>query len=311
MSPRLDSYSLVSGSPEASRDLRLGGRWGAGQRAKNAAIRLCLTGLLGLADRLPAPLLYAVCRAVGRIVYWTARGLVRRALGRARLALPEAEARRVSRECFVNAGTTLATSLLLRRPRVSARQLVQIDTADRELLAEAGGAVVVSAHLGPFELVAPAVAELGLPTAIVVRESYDPGLDAHVDAHRNARGVTVIHRGDPGAGARIVRALRSERLVGVLPDLPARVESVCVSFLGAPSEMPVGPARIALAAGVPLLVACLRPLGAGPRFRLEVRRLDSNGQSPAELTQRVAKQLSEAILQAPAWWLWMAAAEPG
>ncbi|MBE7480072.1 MAG: lysophospholipid acyltransferase family protein [Polyangiaceae bacterium] len=310
MSPRLDSHSLAM-ARSVSRDLRLGGHWRWGQRLKNGAIRLCVIGLLGLADRLPERLLYSVCRAVGRLVYWTAPSLVRRARERVGLALPDAEVSRVVRECFLNAGTTLATSLLLRRPNVKASALVAIDAPARELLAGAGGAVVVSAHLGPFELVAPAVAELGLPTAIVVRESYDPALDAHVDAHRRARGVTVIHRGDPGAGARIVRALRSGQLVGVLPDLPARVESARVDFLGTPSEMPIGPARIALAAGVPLLAACLAPLGDGRRFRLEVSRIDPAGLSATTLTQRVANALSRAILLAPAWWLWMAAKGPG
>lgn len=296
--------------PSASRDLRLGGHWRWGQRLKNGAIRLCVLGLLGLADRLPERLLYSVCRTVGHLVYWTAPSLVRRARRRARMVLPEADARRVVRECFVNAGTTLATSLLLRRPNVEASALVAIDAPARELLKGAGGAVVVSAHLGPFELVAPAVTELGLPAAIVVRESYDPALDAHVDAHRRARRVTVIHRGDPGAGARIVRSLRSGQLVGMLPDLPARVASVGVDFLGTPTKMPIGPARVSLAAGVPLLAACLAPLGDGRRFRLEVSRIDPAGASAGALTQRVASHLSQAILQAPEWWLWMSAPGP-
>lgn len=290
----------------ATRDLRAGGRWSLAQAAKNAAIRLAIRALLALADRLPARVLFALCRGAAGWVRLAAPSLERRARDRARAALPEAEARRVARECFVNAGTSLAISLLLRRPGVRASSFVRIGEAAKRELADAAGAVVVSAHLGPFELVAPAVAELGLPTAIVVRESYDPELDVHVDAHRVSRGVTVIHRGDPGAAARIVRALRSGALLGVLPDLPARVASVPVDFLGERVALPSGPARVARSAEVPLLVCCLEPLAEAPGFSLAVSRLEPGNDSVERMTQRVATALSEAILRAPEWWLWMA-----
>lgn len=293
------------------RDARAGGRWTRRQWLKNAAIRGLVRGLLALADRLPAPLLLAACRALGRLTPWVAPALARRARHRAALALPADVAERATTSCFVNAGTSLAATLLLRRPQVRPSDWIEIDAAARRELEQAGGAVVVSAHLGPFELVAPAVAEAGLDPAVVVRESYDPGLDAHVDRHRLARGVTVIHRGRPGAGTRIVRSLRRGKLVGLLPDLPARVESVPVAFLGQTMAMPSGPARVARAARVPLLICTLAPLPGSDRFRLHVRRIDLPRGSLQAMTQRVASALSEAISAAPEWWLWMAAPSPG
>lgn len=295
----------------SDRDLRTGGRWTRGQRLKNAAIRGLVRGLLGLADRLPPWLLLATCRALGRVTPWVAPTLARRARARAASALPAHVAERVSAECFVNAGTTLASTLLLRRPEVRASEWVEVDADARRELERAGGAVIVSAHLGPFELVAPAVAEAGLSPAVVVRESYDPALDPHVDGHRLHRGVTVIHRGRPGASARLVRSLRRGQLVGLLPDLPARVETVPVDFLGQTTAMPVGPARVARAARVPLLVCTLVPRAASRRFRLEVQRIELSGGSLHAVTQRVADALSAAIYRAPAWWLWMAAAHAG
>ena len=285
--------------------------WGPRQRLKNALIRGAVVALLAVADRLPPRLLFAACRSVGRLLPWLAPGLARSARERARRSLPEAEAQRVARECFVNAGTSLAVTLLLRRPGARASSWVVIDDDARRELRRAGGAVVVSAPLGPFELVAPAVAELGLSPAVVVRESYDPALDSHVDAHRVAHGVAVIHRGRPGAAIRIVRALRSGQLVGVLPDLPTRVPSVSVEFLKQPHAMPAGPARLARAAGVPVLVCALEPLPGGRAFRLDVRRLADGDDCATRMTQRVADALSVAILRAPGWWLWMTAARAG
>lgn len=290
----------------AVRDVRVGGRWRAGQRLKNHAIRLCVAALLSVADRLPERALFAVCRGLGRLARRLFPALERRARARASRVLAAGRAGTVARECFANLGESLAWTLLLRRPSVVARAAVHIDSDARRALSRAGGALVVSAHLGPFEAIAPAVVELGLPAAIVVRESYDPALDALVDAHRLARGVEVIHRGDPGAGPRIVRALRNGKLVGVLPDLPARVESVPALFLGGVTSMPVGPARVAQRARVPLLICCLQPFVDRPGFRLDVSQIETAGITPETLTQRVADAISDAISRAPAWWPWMA-----
>jgi KDO2-lipid IV(A) lauroyltransferase len=284
----------------------MGGRWSPWQRAKNAVIRCLLVALLALADRLPARTLIPLGRLAGRLTALAAPKLRARALAAARRVFPEPVARQVARACFACAGESLATTLLLRRPGVCTEELLDVPEESRRLLQRAGGAVVVSAHLGPFELIAPALAALGLRTAIVVRESYDPKLDDLVDAHRRARGVTVIHRGDPGAGARIVRALRAGALVGLLPDLPARVASVPVDFLGARRRLPVGPARVAARAGTPLLSCWLAPRRDRTGFSLQVRAIERAGTGPPGTTQRVMAALEEAIRAQPEWWPWMA-----
>ncbi|MBK7581846.1 MAG: lysophospholipid acyltransferase family protein [Myxococcales bacterium] len=306
--------ALVSpsgGLPVRVRDQRLGERWSTWQRCKNAGIRAAVRCALGFTDHLPASTLRQLGRGLGRLVWWFSPGLRRRARERATDVMSDDEARRVAQRCFVNAGESLALSLLLRRPDVRASDFIDVAPAAEHALRCAGGAVVVSAHLGPFELIAPRVTELGLPTAVVVRESYDKDLDPHIDEHRLARGVTVIHRGRAGAPTRMVRALRTGRLLGVLADLPARVETTDVIFLGRRTLLPTGPARLALAAHVPLLVASLtRPTGSA-RFQLHVRRIDSENADAHVMTQRVVSALSEAISSGRDWWLWMAPGDPG
>jgi KDO2-lipid IV(A) lauroyltransferase len=176
--------------------------------------------------------------------------------------------------------------------------------------------VFVSAHLGPFELVAAAVAELGHRPAVVVRESYDPRLDGFVDAHRLGRGVEVIHRGMAGSSGRIVRALRQGRPVGFLTDLGGRVKALPTELLGWQVDLPVGPSSIAQRAGCPLVVGTLhplgsepsRPLGRPPWFVLRLKRVEA----PDErlLRQSVADELSRRIRDAREHWLWMAPGFP-
>jgi KDO2-lipid IV(A) lauroyltransferase len=297
--------------------VRLGGRWGPLQRLKNAGWLLAARAALAVADRLPVRWLLAAGRALGRLGALVLRGPRARAAEQARLALGVDDPRRFARDCFVRAGENLAWSLLLRRRGLRALDLVEVDADARRTLGsalgEGRGVVFVSAHLGPFELIAAAVAELGLSPAVVVRESYDPRLDPLVDRHRLERGVEVIHRGRPGAVRRIVRALDAGRPVGFLPDLGGRVQSVPVALLGQPVQLPVGPARIALGRRCPVLIGTLsrapsRAVGMGAAaapFRLRVERL-AGEPCEARMTQRVADALGEAIRRAPAEWLWMA-----
>jgi KDO2-lipid IV(A) lauroyltransferase len=197
---------------------------------------------------------------------------------------------------------------LLRREKLCALDLLEVPPEAASLLAaalaEGRGAIVVSAHLGPFEVLAAAVAELGHRPAVVVRESYDPRLDQLVDAHRVRRGVTVIHRGRANAGVVMLRALRRGQPLGLLPDLPSRVRRLPVRLLGRIAELASGPARLAKLTGAPLLVATLvRPEGSG-RHRLRVRRLAAGASDhDAVLTQRIADELSAAISQSPLEWL--------
>lgn len=294
-------------------DLRRGGSWSRRQRLKNAALFVAIRAAVFVADRTPRSLLIAA----GGVLGWLCHALLgshrRAARELAGQALPSHAPRRVVRQSFGNAGRNLARCLLLRRPTPAALDLVEVDAAARctldTALGEGRGAVFVSPHLGPFELVAAAVAELGHPPVAVVRESYDPRLDPIVDAHRRRRGVGVIHRGHPAAAVRIVRALREGRPVGFLPDLPTRVPSVPCRLLGRAWQLPVGPQRIAIRCRSPLLVGALAPAGdptgMPDRFKLEVRRIELCDDENV-LTQRVADALSAAIRRMPGHWLWMA-----
>jgi len=270
--------------------VREGGDWGRAQRCKNDAIYIAVRILLWVADHTPCAMLVGAGFVVG-FAAWLLRGCPRG-----------------SRHAFVHAGESLALCVLLRRNDVRALEWLECDRdaiSELDAALEPGrGAVVVSAHLGPFELVPAAVAELGLRPAVVVRESYDPRLDALVDAHRTGRGISVIHRGRHGAGVRALRALQRGQPLGLLPDLPARIERVSVTLLGRRAELAVGPARLARLSGAPLLVATAsRPPGSR-KYRLRVRRISPlDTDDDARLTQRIADELSQAIHEAPHQWL--------
>lgn len=305
--------SLASAAPRRpgnrNRDIRTGGTWSRWQSWKNEAIYRLIRLGAWFADALPRRWLRALGRAIGRTA-----GLLLHARRRdAERWLQAAgcdgrHSKRLASLCFVNAGANLAECWDLRRGTTRALERVRLDSASeailRAALATKRGVVFVSAHLGPFEWIAAAIAEFGARPAVVVRESYDPRLDAIVDQHRLDRGVDVIHRGAPSAPLRIARALRQGRPVGFLPDIGGRVPSEPVEFLGRTVHFPVGPSRIARRFGATLVVGTLQ----GPKrgaWSLVVDAVPDGG-TETELTQRVADTLATRIRNCPAQWLWMA-----
>ncbi len=174
----------------------------------------------------------------------------------------------------------------------------------RDALAEGRGVVLPSAHLGPWERLASTLVAAGFPLTAIVRESYDPRFDRVVDATRACGGLPTIPRGAPGAATRIVRTLRSGRVLGIPMDLRTRAESVTVPLLGAPAPTPVGPARIALRTNAPVVVCTVEPNASGA-LAVTCTRLDAKTESPEELTARINEELGRRIRRAPEHWLWM------
>lgn len=225
-------------------------------------------------------------RAWHRIGGWRTRR-VRQQLAR---AFPEHDAewvRRCSEGVFVHLGLGLAELVLLRSghraallDRVCIEGLEHLEAARRA--SATGGVLVVTAHLGNWELAAARVASLGLPISVVYRGLRSPALD---EALKGLRVGAVTGSGsaapapDPDfeqlamgrAGFGVIRALRRGRLVLVLLDQNARrSEGVFVPFFGRPASTRVGPARIARALDVPVVPASIVRAPDGRRHRIRI-----------------------------------------
>ena len=220
----------------AASDVRDGGEWTRAQSLKNDAILFLVRAALALLVPLSPRVLNAVGRAIGRFALVALRGTRRSALRGAALAFPEmepGERRALVQRSYVALGGHLGDALASLDPR---RPLVPlaVDEATIAVLARARldaqgkprGVVFPSAHLGPWERVAATLVARGVPMTVLARASYDPRLARVYDRLRGARGVDAISRGDAGAPTRIVRALRSGRVLAVPMDLRSRVQSV-------------------------------------------------------------------------------------
>jgi KDO2-lipid IV(A) lauroyltransferase len=177
-------------------------------------------------------------------------------------------------------------------------------------LAEGGGAVLTTAHVGNWELMNARLATAGLPMSIVVRSVYDPRLDRLITDIRSRFGSEVIPRGQR-AGRSLLRALGRNRVIGLLIDQDIRdLAGAFVPFFGRPAWTPTGAATFAVRAGRPIVPAFtyrrpdghhvveIQPPLADPKAGSEQERVHA-------LTAAATAAIEAQIRRHPEQWVWM------
>lgn len=267
---------------------------------------------LDVAIRLGASIGRSYARLRGPRVEVAARNL--------ELAFPEwSEVRRqeVLRESFANLGRGIAELCLLQgKSRDALLDRVRVEGTEHwdaaRVASELGdGVILLTAHLGNWELAGIAMAKQGFPLSVIHREFSNPHIEGLVAGWRGGTGLETVSRG--GAGFAVVRALKDGRLVGMLCDQNApRREAVFAPFFGREASTRYGPVALAMRRGVPILpVYCYRE-GDGSRHVVRAEpalELEPAGSDRHAALQRNVGRMNEsieaAIRRAPDHWSWI------
>jgi Kdo2-lipid IVA lauroyltransferase/acyltransferase len=286
-------------------DLRTGGKWTLRQRVKNDGIFVVATFALAIASRLPSSVTRALGRALGAIAWAILPSLRRLAVANVARGLPGVEPTRLVRRCYRSLGTILGETVATLDPRREPALLPFLPGSLDILLAahaEGRGVVFASGHLGPWERVAATVATR-VPLTVVAREPYDPRLAAIYARLRADRGIRAVYRGASGAGIALVRVLRRGGVLAIPMDLSTRAASIDVPFLDVTAPTAVGPARLAIRTGAPVVVGTVAPTEDGALGISFVRIEEASCER--ELTTRINEELSSRIRALPELWPWM------
>jgi len=270
------------------------------------ALRLVRLGSLAAALRAADRLGWIVYRLLG-----IRKEVVR---GNLRSAFPEksaAERESIALKCYQNFARLMVE--FLRLPIMSEqdiRDLCIFDTPDeiQKAVDEGRGAVVVAAHYGNWELMAPTAVLHGYRVHVLVKKQRNRKVGRLIDSMREAMGVKIIYLGAAVRGA--FRALRNNEIIALLGDQRAGRRGIDVDFFGIPTSTHQGPAVFALRNRCPLLFGTAVRREDG-RHRVSFRLVPSNdldGATPENiriLTQRHAALLEEAVRNHPDHWFWM------
>ena len=201
---------------------------------------------------------------------------------------------------------------LLITNRLSAEQVLGLIDIDPEFTRQldsigrdAKGTIVITAHLGSFDMIGQAIAALSYPVTILTgRTTYRVLFDA-MSFLRRARGGKIVEP-SPSGVREIYRSLRRGEIVGIVCDRDFFQNGLPVRFFDAETTLPPGPVRIARDTGAMILPAFARRNGNRheirvlPAFRVP-RTHDVEADVAAGLRRMVAV-LEQEIASEPDQW---------
>jgi len=165
--------------------------------------------------------------------------------------LAEREVEALAERTFVRYGQGVVD--YLRAPHDPPR-VASADGAARRLLAIPGGKVLVTAHMGNWEVGGIYLGQMIGRHWIVGFPERDPGVDAFRASRREDSGhATLSARQDLSTVFRLRSALEAGESVVVLVDRAAGSDRTPVRFRGRPSDFLKSPVLLAALSGVPLV----------------------------------------------------------
>jgi KDO2-lipid IV(A) lauroyltransferase len=172
------------------------------------------------------------------------------------------------------------------------------------------GVLVLTGHLGAWELSSFYHSLMGMPMGMVIRRLDNPLVDAFVNRIRCLHGNRVIHKDDFARG--LIASMRAGETVGILMDTNMTPpQGVFVPFFGVAACTASGMARIAAKTEAAVVPGFLLWEESEQRYvlrfgeELEVVHTGDAEKDAVENTARFTAAIEGYVRRYPEQWLWM------
>ena len=295
--------------------------------------RLPLTGIYtqSMRETLEYGLVVALARCLGRLprgvarrlvhllailIYWSFGRLRRVGLRNLKMALPQLSPetrKKIIRGVYVYLGWQLVEFCRMTRyTRENTRDWMRTEGLERYLAAQARGkgVLIITGHLGAWELSSFYHSLMGYPMGMVIRRLDNRKLDAYVNGIRCAHGNFVLSKDDFGRG--LLTAMREGKTVGILMDTnmtPPQGEFV--RFFGIEACTGTGLAHIARKTGAAVLPGFMFWEESEKKYVLRfgeevaMPQTDDVAADILKGTQRCTDVIETWIRRYPDQWLWI------
>jgi lauroyl/myristoyl acyltransferase len=213
-------------------------------------------------ERLPRRFAYALAIVVARFAFVLARKARRRLEANLGVVFPNAapkEIRGIAWHNFRNHSKAYADLMRLPRARVEElRPLLRLQGVEHleAARAQGRGVMVVSAHMGSWEVAAAIWSSTFAPVSLFAEELEPRELFDWYRVTRARLGISVLPLTMSGL-RKVTQALRAQEMVVTAIDRDIRRTGLVLPFFNRPALIPEGPAAIALRLGTPLLPVCV------------------------------------------------------
>jgi KDO2-lipid IV(A) lauroyltransferase len=260
---------------------------------------------------------YRTARMIGDALYRFDRRHRERTQGHLRESFPDWSPERIDRVArqamrnLVYLGLEVMLTPRLIAPPTWRRYVTLRDISEtlRLVLERRSAVILVTGHLGNFEVVGYTLATLGFGGYAVARPLDNPYVNEYVKAIRQRNGLVILDK--RGATEQLDRILAGKGHVGFIADQDAGRTGLFVDFFGRKAATYKAIALMALEHDVPVVVGCGKRLKEQYGFEIAAHRIIY----PAEwrdkpdpmrwITQEYTTALEEIIRQAPEQYLWV------
>ena len=274
--------------------------------ALRAVIAVCRAVPAGVADRMGVVVGWVVARV------WRPRWEV--VMRQLRMAFPEANEgwrRRVARASYMHFCAEAVGMFRLvgaRRAEILERTRLNGEEVLTEAAGEGRGVMLVSGHLGNWEVGAAGVVARGFPMDIVAARQRNVLFDRYLTGSRERLGMGVIPREEAQHG--VLASLKAGRVIGIMGDQDARRAGIFVDYFGHPASTARGPAVLSMRAGATVATFyTIRRAGRKPRYDIHIEPVkEAEGgrgrAAAAAVTRAFTARLEERVRRYPEQYLW-------
>ena len=265
---------------------------------------------------LPRPVSRLLGIALGMAAYILVGRLRRVGKRNLEIAFPQMQKRqrsRIIRELFVGFGRHLAEFCMFPRYTAeNARSVALYDGFENYAAArEAGrGVLLLTAHLGAWEIGSFVHSIFGNPIKIVVRRLDNPQVDALVERYRTLHGNQTFAKEDFARG--LLAAMKAGETVGILMDTNMTPpQGVFVGFFSTLACTASGMARVALRSGAAVVPSFTIWDKRLKKYRVRfdpALQLVSTGNDDADAVTNTAlfnRVIQDYVTRYPEQWLWV------
>jgi KDO2-lipid IV(A) lauroyltransferase len=254
---------------------------------------------------IPLRLVLALGAAIGWLLYALSPRYRRHTRANLALAFPDTTlGQRLAVSAGAGRGAIEGVRVLVRPPAESASRVREAIgwKAVEAALRDGSGVLLISPHLGCFEIVGPFCCEY--PITALYRPNRNPMLQSLIEYGR--RRYAQLAPVDHGGVRAVLAALKRGEIVLMLPDQVPRVgEGVWESFFGRPAYTMTLAARLSEVAGVRTFIYCGEILPRGEGYRLHF--LEPDPPLDGDTRSRVAainRNVEKLALRHPDQYLW-------
>ncbi|WP_062306673.1 lysophospholipid acyltransferase family protein [Polynucleobacter sinensis] len=202
-------------------------------------------------------------------------------------------------------GQLFSDSLWIWRNPQKALELVEVQNWNvvEAAISEGHGLVMLTPHLGGFEII-PRVLAQHFPATILYRPSRQAWLNEVVEEGRAYPNMHFVPTNLNGV-RQMTRALTRGEAIGILPDqVPSGGEGVWVPFFGRPAYTTPLPARLANRNNTPVIMFTAKRKALGKGWLMQAERLQPLPEDSNLAAGKLNVAIEKAILGAPNQFIW-------